>query len=100
MKKLLPLGYIKTTQKVDVVSLEHAEDIVDDRFASPLEEILVSETRCEVLKQMKNVRAQMVFILREYGFSEQELVYGMKLSRKTLANYRYHANKLRANIEK
>lgn len=100
MKAPLPPGYVRQETRIEVVALEHAENVPDDRFATPLEQMMADQTRCEVLKSMKSMRAQMVFLLREYGFTEEEIGWGMKLTRKTIANYRYNANKLRANIEK
>lgn len=100
MSLKLAKGYARVDHHVEVVPLEHAEQVVDDRFATPLEQLLANEARALVLTAMKNIRAQMVFLLIEYGFSEAEISRAMKLSEKTLKNYRYRANELRANIGK
>ena len=95
----LPPGYIKADVHVPVIGLEHADQIVDDRIATPLEELLANEERTEVLHQC-SARMQMVFILREYGFSEVEVSKGMSLELKTVRNYQSRFRKIRENIAK
>lgn len=81
MKTLMPLPY--------TVPLEQAAEI-RDKLATPVEEIMASDIRSSVIQGLPYTRWQMIFLLLEYGFSDEEIADGMRMRLTSVRNVKYH----------
>lgn len=87
---------IRVTQQ----SLDELSETLPDRRLTPIEEFLEKENRQEILRQIKTPFLQMLFILREYGFTNKEIVKAMKIKPNTIYKSITVFRKIRKNIEK
>lgn len=96
------MNKMESTISIRVIeqSLDDLSETLPDRHLTPVEEFLEKEKRQEILRHIKSPLQQMLFLLREYGFTNKEISQAMNISTNTIYKSITVFRRIRKNIEK
>jgi DNA-directed RNA polymerase specialized sigma24 family protein len=83
-----------------IESLNNMTGMKDDWHLTPVEEMLEKDLRGEILQKIKRPFLQMLYLLREYGFTNDEISRAMGISQKSIDRNIDFFETIKKNIER